>query len=171
MNNNVLKYSVAIPVFAALFLVAVTAFPASQNPADAVTGGISGIIPASVMMDSEKLYLVHITTGDPTSDYERHAAMMGVQHAKAFQEAGKEVIIFLDVNSPVLADNQHAPQLKVGHDTLKAFIEDGGRVIACQHCIVNSGVEDLMTGIEVDSHPLMPRLQKILSDADVILDY
>ena len=47
----------------------------------------------------------------------------------------------------------------------------GGRVIAGQHSVDNSNIEDLMTGIEVDSHPLMPRLQKILIDADVILDY
>ena len=166
-----LKYSISIPVFAAIFLVAVTAFPAAQQPVDAITGGISGVIPASVIVESEKSYVVHITTGDVQSSYERHAAMMGVQHAKAFQEAGKDVVIFLDVNSPVLADNNHAPQLQVGYDTLKAFIEDGGRVIACQHCIVHSGVEDLLTGVEVDGHPQMPRLQKILSDADVILDY
>ena len=169
--KNVLKYSVAIPVFAALFLVAVTAFPASEQQVDAVTGGISGIIPASVMMETEKTYVVHITTGNPNDSYERHAAMMGVQHAKAFQEAGKEVIIFLDVNSPTLADVQHSPQLSVGHDTLKAFIEDGGRVVACQHCIEMSGVEELLMGVEVDGHPQMPRLQKILSSADVILDY
>ena len=169
--SNILKYSVAIPVFAALFLVAVTALPASQQQVDAVTGGISGIIPASVITESEKNYVVHITTGDPNDNYERHAALMGIQHAKAFQDSGKEVIVFLDVSSPVLADVQHSPKLALGHDTLKTFIEDGGRVVACQHCIEMSGVKELLTGVEVDGHPQMPRLQKILSNADVILDY
>ena len=89
MSNNVLKYSVAIPVFAAIFLVAAAAFPASQNPAEAVTGEISGFIPASVMMDSEKTYLVHLTTGDPNSSYESHAAMMGCTTCKGIPGSGK----------------------------------------------------------------------------------
>lgn len=32
-------------------------------------------------------------------------------------------------------------------------------------------VDNLLRGVEIDPHPNMPKIQKILEDVDVVLDY
>lgn len=164
--KSILKYSLAIPVFAAVFLVAITALPAAQQQANALP---ENIYPWTITQS--KTYVIHISSGDDKSSFERHSSLMGVQHAKAFQDSGKDVIIFLDVNGVKLIDDNHPQSLNLHYDTLEQFINDGGRVIACQHCIIMHDVDNMLPGVEIDNHPTMPKLQKIISSASVVLDY
>ena len=96
---------------------------------------------------------------------------MGVQHAKAFQDAGKNVIVILDVDGVRIADEDRPTGLTVQHESLKEFINNGGRAIACEHCIGSFNVDNLLRGVEIDPHPYMPKLQNILMEADLVLDY
>ena len=120
-----------------------------------------------------RLVLVHITTGDNKSNYEVHAATMGVDHALAMLRAGKDVSILLDVNGVYIAAKNAAGVLKPINDELKTFLAEGGRVIACDHCIAMAGLknEDMLPGVEIDTHPEMPLMQKIIDRGPVILNY
>lgn len=146
-----LKYSLSVPVFAAIFLLAMTALPAQTQPADAYA----------------KTVLVHITSD------ENHRVMMGVQHAKAMLGDGKNVAILLDVDGVKAGADQPDPSLTAANDMLEEFLADGGRVVACQHCIGMAGFSmgDMLPGIEIDSHPNMPKLQRLVESNAVILDY
>lgn len=165
MMKTVLKYSLAVPVLVALSLAAVVVLQDVQQPVEAFPDNIHPWVTAS------KVYVVHIASGDDKSSYERHSALMGVQHAKAFQDSGKKVIIFLDVNGVKLVDDAHPKLLSPHYDILEQFIVDGGRIIACQHCLGMHDIEDMMDGVEVDNHPTMPKLQSIVRSASVVLDY
>ena len=63
--------------------------------------------------------------------------------------------------------------LKPINDELQVFLTKGGRVIACDHCIAKAGLkaEDMLPGVEIDTHPAMPKMQKIIDQGAVILDY
>jgi predicted peroxiredoxin len=117
--------------------------------------------------------LVHITTGDNKSNYEVHSATMGVDHALAMLRAGKDVSILLDVNGVYIAAKNVGGVLKPINDELKVFLTEGGRVIACDHCIAMAGLkaEDMLPGVEIDTHPAMPLMQKIIDRGAVILGY
>jgi predicted peroxiredoxin len=120
-----------------------------------------------------KPVLVHITTGDNKSNYEVHSATMGVDHALAMLRAGKDVSILLDVNGVYIAAKKAGGVLKPINDELKVFLTEGGRVIACDHCIAMAGLkaEDILSGVEIDTHPAMPLMQKIIDRGAVILGY
>lgn len=81
------------------------------------------------------------------------------------------MIVFLDVDGVRIADEDRSTALTVQHEALKEFLNNGGRVIACEHCIGSFDVDNLLRGVEVDPHPYMPKIQKILSEVDVVLDY
>ena len=146
-----LKYSISIPVFAAIFLVAVTAFPAQEQEADAYA----------------RTVMVHITSDS------NHRILMGVQHAQAMLDDGKNVAVLLDVDGVKAGTNEPPAELKPTNQMLQRFLESGGRVIACEHCIGMAGISpnDLLPGIEVDSHPKMPKMQRLIDMGAVILDY
>ena len=149
--ESILKYSLAIPVFAAIFLVAVTAFPAQEQEADAFT----------------KSVMVHITSD------ENHRVVMGVQHAKAMLDDGKNVAILLDVDGVKAGASQPTQTLQPASQMIDEFLSSGGRVIACEHCIGMAGLShgDLLPGIEIDAHPNMPKMQRLIDMGAVILDY
>jgi predicted peroxiredoxin len=96
---------------------------------------------------------------------------MGVEHALAFKKAGKQVVVFLDVNGVKLIDNNHPDELGYHYDTLKSFLKAGGKIIACQHCLEMNEIDSPLKGVTVDKHPTMPALQKALESARVVLDY
>jgi predicted peroxiredoxin len=148
--KSYLKYSLAIPVFAAVFLVAITAFPAQQQ-VDAYT----------------RTVMVHITSED------NHRAMMGVDHAQAMLAAGKNVAILLDVDGVKIGTTNPSATLKATNEQLQQFLDSGGRVIACEHCISMAGLQnsDMLPGVEIDSHPGMPKMQRFIDEGASILDY
>lgn len=178
-----LKYSITGSVIATLLIVVVS-MQYENFEAEAIVGeGMpeEGIIQERQMMGisggytgygfQDRLYVVHITSGNPDIQQERHSSMMGIQHAKAFQDAGKNVIVFLDVEGVRIADVDHHSFLSIHHETLKEFVNDGGRVIVCEHCVASFEVDNLLRGVEIDPHPFMPKLQRILTQADIVLDY
>ncbi len=148
--KSALKYSIAIPVFAAVFLVAIAAMP-SQQQVDAYT----------------RTVMVHITSDD------NHRAMMGVEHSQAMLAQGKNVAIMLDVDGVKIGVNQPSDSLKATNQELQQFLDSGGRVIACEHCISMAGLKpaDMLPGIEIDSHPNMPKMQRLIDEDATILDY
>lgn len=177
--KSILKYSITGTALATLLVVAAISVQGG-NYAEALIGAQSsselGLEGERTRMGlgtgyDDRLYVIHITSGDPNSQHERHSAMMGIQHAKAFQDAGKNVIVFLDVDGVRIADEDRPVALTVQHAALKEFLNGGGRVIACEHCIGSFDVDNLVRGVEVDPHPYMPKIQKILSEVDVVLDY
>ncbi|MGY5149705.1 MAG: hypothetical protein ACW9W3_06550 [Candidatus Nitrosopumilus sp. bin_68KS] len=179
MKSN-LKYSITGTVLATLLIVAAISVQYGNYQAEGLIGAQSstelGLEDERARMGlstgyDDRLYVVHITSGNPDSQHERHSAMMGIQHAKAFQDAGKNVIVFLDVDGVRIADEDRPVALTVQHAALKEFLNGGGRVIACEHCVASFDVNNLVRGVEIDPHPYMPKIQKILSEVDVVLDY
>ena len=174
-----LKFSIGGAVLATLFVVAAMSINGTNYEAEALIGSQSstekGLVAERLLMGLgtgfDKQYVIHITSGDPDSKHERHSSMMGIHHAKAFQDSGKDVVVFLDVDGVRIADDDHPTYLNVQYETLKQFVEDGGRVIACEHCVGSFEVENLLRGVEIDPHPYMPKIQKVLEEADVVLDY
>ena len=178
--KSILKYSITGTALATLLVVAAISVQGGNYEAEALIGVQSS---SQLGLEGERaqiglgtgydprLYVVHITSGDPESQHQRHSAMMGVQHAKAFQESGKNIIILLDVDGVRIADEDRPTALTVQHEALKEFVNNGGRVIACEHCIGSYDVDNLLRGVEVDPHPYMPKLQKILMEASIVLDY
>jgi len=149
--KTILKYSMAIPVFAAVFLVAVAAFPAQEQEADAYARPV----------------IVHITSD------EGHRVMMGIHHAAAMHENGKNVAILLDVDGVSVGASQPAADLQTAGQMIEEFLASGGRVIACAHCIGAAGMSpgDMLPGVEIDSHPEMPKMQRLIDRGATILDY
>ena len=178
--KSVLKYSIAGSVLATLLVVTAISFNGGNYDAQAVVGPESS---SELGLEGErarmgistgydpKTYVIHITSGDPESVHQRHSAMMGIQHANAFQDSGKNVIVFLDVDGVRIADDDRPGILTVQHESLKGFVNNGGRVIACEHCIGSFDVDNLLRGVEIDPHPYMPKIQKVLEEADIVLDY
>lgn len=146
-------------IIAAILLAAVVMIPAFQTVNAATTSG------------SQNTYIIHIKSGDPEDHFQMHSAQMGVEHALAFKKAGKQVVVFLDVNGVKLIDNDHPDELKYHYDTLKSFLKSGGKVIACQHCLEMNEIDSPLKGVTVDKHPTMPALQKALESARIVLDY
>jgi predicted peroxiredoxin len=146
------------PIIAAILLAAITAIPTLQT-ASAATAS------------SQNIYVIHIKSGDPEDHFQLHSAQMGVEHALAFKKAGKQVVVFLDVNGVKLIDNNRPNELKFHYDTLKSFLNAGGKIIACQHCLEMNEIDSPLKGVTVDKHPTMPALQKALESARVVLDY
>lgn len=176
----IMKYSITGTALATLLVVASMSVQGGNYEAEALVGAQSsselGLEGERARMGlrtgyDDRLYVIHITSGDPASQHEVHASMMGIQHAKAFQSAGKDVIVFLDVDGVRIADEDRSTALTVQHEALKEFLNNGDRVIACEHCIGSFDVDNLLRGVEVDPHPYMPKIQKILSEVDVVLDY
>lgn len=148
----------SVPIIAAILLVAITTIPTLQT-ANATTAS------------SQNTYVIHIKSGDPEDHFQMHSAQMGVEHALAFKKAGKQVVVFLDVNGVKLIDNNHPEELGYHYDTLKSFLKTGGKIIACQHCLEMNEIDSPLKGVTVDKHPTMPTLQKALESARVVLDY
>ena len=178
--KSVLKYSITGTVLATLLVVTAISFNGGSYDAQAVVGPQSS---SELGLEGErtrmgigtgydpKTYVIHITSGDPESLHQRHSSMMGIQHANAFQDSGKNVIVFLDVDGVRIADDDRPAILTVQHESLKEFVNNGGRVIACEHCIGSFDVDNLLRGVEIDPHPYMPKIQKVLEEADIVLDY
>ena len=178
--KSILKYSIIGTTLATLLVVAAISVQGGNYQAEALIGSESstelGLEGERARMGlgtgyDDRLYVVHITSGDPESQHERHSAMMGIHHAKAFQDAGKNVIVFLDVDGVRIADEDRPTGLTVQHEALKEFVNNGGRVIACEHCIGSFSVDNLLRGVEIDPHPYMPKIQRVLEQVDVVLDY
>ncbi len=125
------------------------------------------------MAQHGKTVLIHISSGDPKDPHQVHAAMMGTDHALMWRRSGFDVVIFLDVEGVLIGAEKVPDELKPMNDNLKQFIVEGGRVIACSHCVLNHGLtpDDMLPSIEIDTHPYMNRIQDVLRYNPIVLDY
>jgi sulfur relay (sulfurtransferase) complex TusBCD TusD component (DsrE family) len=169
-QNNKILFATAI--IAGVLAGAVFSYPSALTPAlaDHTATTTSSSHPA---VKSGLPILIHITSGDSRDTHQVHSAMMGVEHAYAFQQAGKDVSIMLDVDGVRIAAKTVPTALQAINAELKLFLDTGGRVIACNHCIMDAGLtpEDMLPGVEIDSHPDMPRTQNVIDEGAVVLDY
>jgi hypothetical protein len=119
----------------------------------------------------EPSVMIHISSGNPNNTHEINSAVRGLQNAQALHDAGNNVVVFLDVDGVRIADNNHPESLDTAYASLKSFLNDGGRVIACDLCEESIQVDDLLRGVEIDFVPVMPKLNRILMESDIVLDY
>lgn len=184
MKRNLKRSAIAIPVaaFAALILGAFVFLPGASQQVQAQAQGSTDNSMTATMSSSGmalpghavgRTILIHITSGDPKDIHQVHAATMGVDHAFAFLKSGKNVAILLDVDGVRIATKAPPTELQAINSELQSFLTAGGRVIACEHCIMTAGLQtsDMLPGVEIDSHPLMPRTQSILDSGAQVLDY
>jgi predicted peroxiredoxin len=185
MRNNGLKYMVSLLAVVGMLLALTVAFHnTTQEPAFAqaqASDHASMSMNTTSSSSGPKMHsfgegipvLVHISAGDATSSYEVHSAMMGVDHALAMLRNGKDVAILLDVNGVNLAARNATGELQPISEVLETFLNEGGRVIACDHCVSMAGltIEDLKPGVEIDAHPDMPKMQRMIDRGAAILDY
>jgi sulfur relay (sulfurtransferase) complex TusBCD TusD component (DsrE family) len=168
------KVLFATAIVAGVLAGVVFSLPSALAPAQAQhTDHMVTTESGSYSPTSGQAILVHITSGDPDDEHQVHSAMMGVEHAYAFQQSGKNVSIMLDVDGVRIAAKEVPTELDAINAELELFLDAGGRVIACSHCITNAGLtaENMLPGVEIDTHPTMPRTQNVLSSASVVLDY
>ena len=185
VSNNYLKYTIAILAIVGVVTGAATindpaqklVLAQSSNPASMAMNMDMNATSASVskmhLLGKGTPVLVPYRTGESNSTYEVHSAMMGVDHALAMLRDGKDVSILLDVNGVKIAAKNVTGPLEPVSKTLQLFLNEGGRVIACDHCVKMAGLttENLLPGIEIDTHPEMPKMQKIIDQRPVVLDY
>ncbi len=185
VSNNYLKYTITILAIVGVVTGAVTindpaqklVLAQSSNPASMAMNMDMNATTAPVskmhLLGKGTPVLVHISTGESNSTYEVHSAMMGVDHSLAMLRDGKDVSILLDVNGVKIATKNVTGPLEPVSKTLQLFLNEGGRVIACDHCVKMAGltIENLLPGIEIDTHPEMPKMQKIIDQRPVVLDY
>jgi len=83
-------------------------------------------------------------------------------HKKVLNAGHKPVAIWLNVRGVYLADKKRAAHthglMKDSiHDMLRAFVRDGGRVIACQACSKAAGLKegDFIDGVEMGNQDLV----------------
>lgn len=164
MNRNYLL----APALAVILLVAVATIPSLEQSADAASEKMKK---GSGHSEKHNTILIHIKSGDPNDEFQMHSAQMGVEHAKAFLDAKKKVVVLLDVNGVNLIDQNHPEELSYLYDTLEAFVKGGGRIIACEHCLMMNEIDSPMKGVELDSHPKMSKLVKVLDSSRIVLDY
>lgn len=117
--------------------------------------------------------VVHIASGDPRGGYdELHRAHMAMSLATAVQDAGRNVTVFLDVNGVNLGLQQPSFIVNGTASMLQTFIENGGSVVVCPHCLMEAGygAEDLMEGAQLAS-PEQQTMANVLSGDTIVIDY
>ncbi len=117
--------------------------------------------------------IMHITSGEPDDPHQVHKATMGVDHALTWHRQGMKVAIFLDAEGVLIGAEEVPTELAGINKNLKQFLAEGGRVIACSHCVMMHDLEpeDMLPSIEIDTHPNMSRIQELLRSGATVLDY
>ncbi len=156
VNMNKMKTYCMVAVIAGIF----TTLLALNTPA------------GSVFAQADNNIVVHISSGDPQSTYEVHAANMGLTLANHFQDAGRNVTVFLDVNGVHLAVNSPPAGLENSTASLNKFITNGGSVIVCPMCLEVAGYssEDVITGAIV-ANPEEGTMLPVLNGNAIVIDY
>lgn len=126
----------------------------------------------SAFAQTDSHVVVHISSGNPEDQYEVNAANMGLTLANHFQDAGRNVTAFLDVNAVHLAVNNPPAGLENATTSLNEFITNGGSVIVCPMCLEVAGYspEDVITGAIV-ANPEEGTMLPILNGNAIVIDY
>ncbi|AHE97086.1 DsrE family protein [Thioalkalivibrio paradoxus] len=131
--------------FIALLLVLLAGFATAAHADDEHTQGL----------------FVNLTTDDTWSA----SKAIFFAHQRALKAGHEPVAVWLNVRGIYLADRKrasdvHGPMAEQGasiQDMLRAFIEDGGRVIACAACARAAGLApaDFIEGVEMGDPELV----------------
>ena len=115
----------------------------------------------SVHADEKQGLFVNLTTDDTWS---ASKAIFSAHH-RVLKSGHEPVAIWLNVRGIYLADRKrasdvHGPMAEQGHsiqDMLRAFMDDGGRVIACAACSRAAGLTatDFIEGVEMGNPDLV----------------
>lgn len=121
--------------------------------------GIGALVysPTLVHADSkitDESLMVHISTNDSA------AVEMALMFASNMLNQGKDVVVFLDVKGVVVAMKNPPSELTSFTQKVRDFLNEGGRMIVCGHCMGASGFKpvDLLPGTEVGNPGKMSRL-------------
>lgn len=104
---------------------------------------------------------------------------MALDLAIALQRAGTNVTLFLDLEGVRIMDKNLPQNLTWGFGSLKFsiqkllqnYIEAGGQVLLCPHCIQAAGLSEssLMSEAKIAESP--EEVARLFIDADKIIDY
>lgn len=102
-----------------------------------------------------------ITMSSFTDDL--HRAMMAIKLARALQDKGAQVSLFLNLEAVPLADTRRPNELVWGpvHTPFSVhftkFVEEGGKVVVCPHCAAAVGLtaEHLRPGVSLLEEDLL----------------
>jgi len=158
IKNNLppLTYLVVAVIAGGLF-TSVLFFNGQSNPAFAQTN--SNLV-------------VHIKSGNPENKDDVHAAKMGLTLANHFQDTGRNVTVFLDVNGANLAANTPKSGLNETTPLLKQFIGNKGSVYVCSECLTDAGYSptDVLSGV-VAVNQTDGTMLKVLNNNAIVIDY
>lgn len=115
-----------------------------------------------------------ITMSSFTDDL--HRAMMGIKLARALQDKGAQVSLFLNLEAVPIADTRQPNELVWGpvHTPFSVhfikFVEEGGKVVICPHCAAAAGLtaEHLRPGTAIIEED---QLADVFLQADKVLAY
>jgi len=176
--KSILKYSLAIPVVAAI-IVAVTVFPLDVQQVPTLQQ-MSVMQPAQAAEQMEMSYAksssekqviaVHIKSGDPANKTELWSAKMGLMLAQHMTNEGREVIVLLDVQGVNLGLASPAEALSEHRKMVQELVDSGVRVVVCEPCLKEAGytTDDIALGLEINRPAKMSR---ILSGPVIVMDY
>lgn len=130
--------------------------------------------PVATVTSEKQVIVVHLSKF--TSDL--HAALMAVKLAKALQEKGAEVTLFLDLEGVRAADNRQPQDLSWGNaeghsfsHMYDAFLKAGGQVLVCPHCAKFAGItpDSLRAGAKIAKDA--SEIADLMMSASKVLDY
>lgn len=130
--------------------------------------------PVATVTSEKQVIVVHLSKF--TSDL--HAAMMAIKLAKALQEKGAGVTLFLDLEGVRAADNRQPQDLSWGNaeghsfsHMYDAFLKAGGQVLVCPHCAKFAGItpDSLRAGAKIAKDA--SEIADLMMSASKVLDY
>jgi sulfur relay (sulfurtransferase) complex TusBCD TusD component (DsrE family) len=127
---------------------------------------------SSVFAQTDNNLVVHVKSGNPENPDEINAANMGLTLANHFQDAGRNVTVFLDVNGVHLGVNSPPAGLENATASINEFITNGGSVIVCPMCLEAAGYSsnDAITGAIV-ANPEEGTMLSVLNNNAIVIDY
>jgi sulfur relay (sulfurtransferase) complex TusBCD TusD component (DsrE family) len=125
-----------------------------------------------VFAQTDNNLVVHIKSGNPENPDEVNAATMALMLANHFQDAGRNVTVFVDVNGVHLAVNSPTAGLENATSLMNQFTTNGGSVHVCGPCLEAAGYspEDVIRGAIVAS-PEEQSMLPVLNNNAIVIDY
>lgn len=108
-----------------------------------------------------------------------HRATMALDLARALQEAGASVTLFMDLEGVRLVDKSLPQDLAWGFGAqkssiqllLKNYVEGGGKIMLCPHCAQAVGLTDSMISSEANIAAGPDEVARLFLEADKVIDY
>jgi sulfur relay (sulfurtransferase) complex TusBCD TusD component (DsrE family) len=126
----------------------------------------------STFAQTDNNLVVHIKSGNPENPDQVNAANMGLMLANHFQDAGRNVTAFVDVNGVHLAVNSPPAGLENATSLMQQFVTNGGSLHVCGPCLEDAGYspEDVISGAIVANPEDMTMLE-VLNNNAIVIDY